>query len=344
MSQAVAVYCVATPLHVLAAKQVQDNFEAGACSVLLPYRPGARSVIDVSEWNRVLDLPWPRFEPLPGAFGVHRRMRDNLSRVAEAVGTCTRLHLHAPVFDTEVINPLIQGLARSSGASEFRVRLLPDGLLNTSRHPLSRFKRAAQHLRRLRSMAAPELRYTTFKGCRTGAEAEFVDRIYLLPGLPHDYPAERCVSLKALVDPVHIGAGPLPRRALVLGQPLAGTGLLQADELAAVTASIHRWLETLGLDEIRYKAHPRDPNKELWHPDYREVQLSEPLEVWMTREPHSVVAGVHSTGLVFARQIYGPSARIASFGWEHLHFKDQAARIRLKEVFSLLGIEQIELS
>lgn len=339
---AVAVYCVATPLHLLAARQVQRHVETGARSLLLPYRPGARSVLDPADWDQVLDLPWPRWEPLPGPFGVHRRMRENLARVAEAVGHCRRLHLHAPVFDTEVINPLLQGLARSSGAQEFRARLLPDGLLNTARHPLSPLKRAAQQLRRLRSLAAPELRYTPFAGCRTGAEADFLDRIYLLPGLPHDYPAQRCMTLPPLVDPAPADGRPLPRRALVLGQPLAATGLLDADGLAATTAALHAWLMGLGLDEIRYKAHPRDRQRELWHPDYRELQLDEPLEAWMAREPHAVVAGVHSTGLVFARQIHGPAARVASFGWHHLRFKRPAERARLLQVFDTLGIERPE--
>lgn len=334
----VAVFCVATPLHVLAATAVATQFEAGHRCVLLAYRPAAWQVVKPgTPWDAAAELPWPRFAPLPGPFGAFRRLRANLAEAIRQVGPCERIHLHSPVFDTEAVNYLLQGLARMPGRPSVHARILPDGVLNTRLHPLSPLRRAAAHLRRLRSLLAPELRYTPYAGCRTGAEAPFCDRIYVLPGLPHAYPAGKVQALAALA--AHAGDAPLPRRALILGQPLLGVGLIDRAGLAATTAHIHAWLRAQGVETIRYKAHPRDPNRELSEAGDEEVQLDEPLEAWLAREPHAFVVGVHSTGLLTARQVCAPATRIVAFGWSAVRFKAADDRQRLRALFEQADIE-----
>ncbi len=333
----VAVYFVATPLHYLAARRVAQDFERGAKQVLLWYRPGAAPVVRTADWDAAAAMPWPRFEPLPGCFGRHRRLRENIRLVAGLVGRCDELVLHSPVYDTEAINYFLRALPRACGARAMQARILPDGLGSMVSQPLDAARRAGQWLRKLRRLAAPELDYWTFRGDRIGADAPFCDRIYVLQGFPHPYAVHKAVTLPPLVDAV-ADTALRPRRALVLGQPLVGTGLTDPASLASITAEIREWLRAEGVGDIRYKPHPRDPRHELKHEDYAVVTLDEPLETWMSHEPHDLVAGVHSTALLFARQLYGERAQVRGFGWEHMRFRSAEQERRMRELFAQCGV------
>lgn len=80
-----------------------------------------------------------------------------------------------------------------------KARILPDGIISIHRYPLSITKRLAQYARKLRRLIAPELDYWCFSGDRIGSDAPFCDRIYVIPGLPHNYPADKVVVLPPLV-------------------------------------------------------------------------------------------------------------------------------------------------
>ena len=86
MGARVAVYFVASPLQYLAARRIAENFEAGARQVLVWYKPGVTPIVREADWDAAGYMPWPRWEPLPGPFGRHRRLRDNIRRVAALVG------------------------------------------------------------------------------------------------------------------------------------------------------------------------------------------------------------------------------------------------------------------
>ena len=195
----VALYFVASPLQYLAAKRIAEDFEAGARQVLVWYKRGVTPVVNEQDWDAAAYMAWPRWEPLPGAFGRHRRLRANIRQVAELVGRCEELVIHSAVFDTEAINYFLRALPKACGAATMHARILPDGIISIRRYPLSRTKRAAQVLRKLRRLAAPELDYWCFDGDRIGSDAPFCDRIYVLPGLPHEYPEDKTLRLPPLV-------------------------------------------------------------------------------------------------------------------------------------------------
>ncbi|WP_018411205.1 hypothetical protein [Methyloversatilis thermotolerans] len=338
-SQTVAVYFVASPLQYLAARRIAQQHEAGARQVLVWYKPGMRPAVDPSEWDRCIYMPWPRWEPLPGPFGVHRRLLQNLTRVAEEVGTCDRLVLHSAVFDTEAINYFLHALPRLCGARQMQARILPDGLVSVRRYPLTPTKRCLQRLRRLRRLVAPMLSYTCFDGDRIGSDASFCDRIYVLSGWPHEYPPSKVVVLPPLVDvqaqPGEAGV----RRALVVGQPLTGTGLMDAVDVAGVTRRIHDWLAGLGVTRVDYKAHPKDPARELFHPDYVVTEPDCALETHMARTAYCAVAGVRSSALVMARQIYPLEVPVRAFGWASVNFKSPKEAADMRGGFQAAGVD-----
>lgn len=339
MGARVAVYFVASPLQYLAARRIAENFEAGARQVLVWYKPGVTPIVREADWDAAGYMPWPRWEPLPGPFGRHRRLRDNIRRVAALVGPCDSLHIHSAVFDTEAINYFLRALPKACGAREMRARILPDGIISIRRYPLAPAKRLAQYARKLRRLVAPELDYWCFGGDRIGSDAPFCDRIYVIAGLPHEYPADKVVVLPPLVTPrAGAAAGAASERtALVIGQPLVGAGLMKPADRDAVSDEIRAWLAALGIRRIIYKGHPKDPEQELKQPDYETLSLDEPLEVHLANTPYDAVVGVRSSALLFARQTSPASTRVVAFGWRRVRFKSDDERRQMGEAFRSTG-------
>lgn len=340
MGARVAVYFVASPLQYLAARRIAENFEAGARQVLVWYKPGVTPIVREADWDAASYMPWPRWEPLPGPFGRHRRLRDNIRRVAALVGPCDSLHIHSAVFDTEAINYFLRALPKACGAREMRARILPDGIISIRRYPLAPAKRLAQYARKLRRLVAPELDYWCFGGDRIGSDAPFCDRIYVIAGLPHEYPADKVVVLPPLVTPrAGAAAGAASERtALVIGQPLVGAGLMKPADRDAVSDEIRAWLAALGIRRIIYKGHPKDPDQELKQPDYETLSLDEPLEVHLANTPYDAVVGVRSSALLFARQTSPASTRVVAFGWRRVRFKSDDERRQMGEAFRSTGV------
>lgn len=334
----VALYFVASPLQYLAARRIAATFEAGSRQVLVWYKHGVASIVRPEEWDAAGFMPWPRWEPLPGPCGRHRRLRANLRLVAQLAGHCDALHIHSAVFDTEAINYFLRGLAPACGARSMHARILPDGIISTRRYPLSLAKRLAQYGRKLRRLAAPELDYWCFGGDRIGSDAPFCDRIYVLPGLPHEYPAAKTAVLPPLVERSAATAPGGERRALVIGQPLTGFGLMSEADLAAVTAEIRARLAALGIALIDYKAHPKDGRRELSHPDYQAIAPAEPLERFMAGRHYDAVIGVRSSALLFARQLYGADTAVEACGWSRIRFKSAAEKDDMARSFAAVGV------
>jgi hypothetical protein len=334
----VAVYFVASPLQYLAARQIAAHFEPGARQVLVWYKRGLAPIVKPAQWDACAYMPWPRWDPLPGLFGRHRRLRRNIRLVADLVGRCDELHLHSAVFDTEAINYFLRALPPACGAHTLRARILPDGVISIRRYPLTAAKRLAQHLRKLRRVAAPELDYSTFSGDRIGSDASFCDRIYVLPGLPHEYPAAKAVTLPPLAAAVAAPEREGPRRALVIGQPLTGFGLMDAAGMHAASEEIEHWLRSRNIERVLYKGHPKDAQRELWRPGYEVLDLDEPLESWLAHERFDAVAGVRSSALLFARQIYGPDTEVAAFGWDRVRFKSDTEKRDMHAAFQACGV------
>ena len=340
MSGRVALYFVASPLQYLAARRIAEHFEAGARQVLVWYKPGVTPIVREADWDAAGYMPWPRWEPLPGPFGRHRRLRDNIRRVAALVGPCDSLHIHSAVFDTEAINYFLRALPQACGAREMRARILPDGIISIRRYPLPPVKRLAQYARKLRRLIAPELDYWCFGGDRIGSDAPFCDRIYVIAGLPHEYPADKVVVLPPLVTP-RVGAetgAVAERSALVIGQPLVGAGLMKPADRDAVSEEIRAWLASLGIRRVLYKGHPKDPEQELKHPDYATLSLDEPLEVHLANTPYDAVVGVRSSALLFARQTSPASTRVVAFGWDRVRFKSDEERRDMQTAFDRCGV------
>lgn len=337
MSRTVAVYFVASPLQYLAARAIAAGFERGSRQVLVWYKRSVGALVQTQDWDIAAYMPWPRWEPLPGVWGRLRRLRANIDAVAALVGPCEHLHLHSAVYDTEAINYFLRALPPRVGAHTMRARILPDGLISTRRYPLSLLRRVLQYPRKLRRLMAPELDYWCFGGDRIGSDADFCDRIYVLSGLPHAYPAHKVQVLPGLAR-ASAPAAAAPRRALVIGQPLSGFALMSAADVQAVTMEVHAALVAAGFEHIDYKPHPKDRLQELAHADYRQIAPVQALESHLATEAYALIVGVRSSALLLARQICPPGTRVEAFGWSRIRFKSEAERQGFEQTFCDAGV------
>jgi hypothetical protein len=129
-------------------------------------------------------------------------------------------------------------------------------------------------------------------------------------------------------------------RALVIGQPLAGAGLMSEADRDAVALEIEQWLAAHGITQIDYKGHPKDARRELCRPGYRVLELDEPLELWLSHTTYRAVVGVRSTALLFARQLACEGAEVVAFGWDRTRFKSNDERKGMQSVFDRIGVKQ----
>lgn len=334
----VAVFFVASPFHLLCALQVCTKLPADCRKVLVTYKRSVEAAVRPEQFDVWVRMPWPRFEPLPGPLGGHRRLVANLHEVAEAIGPAREVLLHSPVYDTEAINYFVNGLPRLIPGVSVRAFLIPDGALNLSFHRMSPSKRMWARLRSLRAILSPVLRYAALGQDRTGSDASFVEGIYVIEGLDHPYPVSRTIPL-SLQRP--IGATPLPHRALIVGQHIHRVGWIDNQGRDAITATIRQWLEANGVTHMDYKAHPDDPFSELCTPDYNQLEPATPLEDLLDRGQYGVIIGVASSAQVTAKLILGDQARVMTVGYDLLTGMKKHEFDALKRAFAQLGVESV---
>ena len=335
----VNLYLVASPLQYLAAKVIATRIEPEHRQILIWYKPGMTPVVQHNDWNASSYMPWPRLEPLPGLFGRHKRLLQNIELVSGLVGSCDTLHIHSAVFDTEAINYFLRALPVACGARTMRARILPDGIISIRRYPLNLPKRILQCFRKLRFLLDRRLDYWCFSGDRIGSDAPFCDRVYVVSGLPHEYPETKVVTLPPLIEAGFSPGQKKTERALVIGQPLVGAGLLNKADLGLVTCQIQNWLRSNCFDHVDYKGHPKDPNRELWCDEYQLLELDEPLESHMAKTEYAAVVGVRSSALLFARQIYPVDTCVVAFGLDKVQFKSVEERNAMLTAFEECGVD-----
>ena len=241
------IFLIYSPLHYLAAESIAAHFGQNARNYLFFLKQEFKGVVDPSKWDAVEFLPWPRFYPEKGLFGTIRRTSNNLAVVGNVCAGASKIRLHTPVIDTEAVNYFINFLQGAHPEAKFSVRLLPDGLLNVQRHPLGLFKEMMQYFKKARRFIYPALNYYTFRGDRTGSDTKIVDRIYVLPGFPHEYDHSKTVEISLLKEGgdagIRTALGTTGKRALVLGQPLIAFNRFTKEDMQAVTMGIRTFIE-----------------------------------------------------------------------------------------------------
>jgi hypothetical protein len=341
-SPTVNIFMVYSPLHCLCADQVARHFCQGDRNLLFYLKQGYADSVDHALWETVHYLPWPRFNPSPGLLGRHRRTLNNLNHVADLCKGAAIIRLHATVIDTEAVNYHINFLRRRFPKAQFNVRLFPDGVLNLRRHPLGRLKEYLQYFRMGRMLLSPSLCYHCLKGDRTGSDDPLVDRIYILPGLSHDYEPAKVLVLPPFqkahkTDNCQRTDG----TALVVGQPLVVYRRMTDDNMRAVSLGIKQYLLSQGIKRVVYKPHPRDRQHEYALEEYELLQIDKPLEQHFAETSYPIVISVCSTALLTARMILPPECRVIAYGLDCFIFRGEKDRSSLLGAFTSMGVEMV---
>ncbi|NOY87396.1 MAG: hypothetical protein GXP52_08860 [Deltaproteobacteria bacterium] len=336
------LFMVASPLHYFCARIIAERFCRDEARHLFFTRDFLSKIVSEEGWDSVTYLPWPRFYPKGGIFGKICRTRENLDIVAGKCPDAGFIRLHAPVIDTEAVNYHINFLRHSFPEARFTVRLIPDGLLNVQRHPLGISKKIGQYLKKLRRLVFPSLNYYIFKGDRTGSDDPIVDRIYVLPDIPHEYQPSKIVELPSFYsESVQSTEDGDLRNALVLSQPMSSMGHLSDREVVSIAHGIHQFLDGAGIEDIHFKRHPRDPRRDFFLPDYHEIEPEKPLEDYLVNHPYKIVIGFSSTGLVTAKMILGGRCRVVSYGLDVVKEKGVEQRKKFERMLSDIGVEVV---
>ena len=311
----VNLYIVHSPLHCLCAEWIVKCFEPESKNIVFFLKKKLGTCLNSAVWDDVVYLPWPRFDPEQGIGGRIRRTRNNLEIVAKYAAGVKSIRLHATVIDTEAINYHINFLRASFPEADFCVRLIPDGVMNLKRHPQGWLREQLKHIRLLRGVIFPELKYYFFKGDRTGADDSIVDRIYTLPFFPHEYDPDKVIELPPFMRSEAVyDRSQVQRRALVVGQPLILYKRLSKESAEKITYAIRDYLKRCGIEEVFYKSHPRDATREYGLDEYKELIIDEPLEQHLARHPYGIVIGVCSTALLTGRMVMPEWCEVVSCG------------------------------
>ena len=113
--------------------------------ILICYKPKLQEIVSDPIWDIALYIPWPRYEPLPGFFGVSKRLLSNIELVGKTIEKKTNIYCFSATYDNEAVNYFINYFKKNSTNSSFS--LIPDGALNLIRYPQSLMSRILKILR-----------------------------------------------------------------------------------------------------------------------------------------------------------------------------------------------------
>jgi len=303
--------------------------------ILICYKPKLQEIVSDPIWDETLYMPWPRYEPLPGFFGVSKRLLSNINLVEKTLEKSPNIYCFSATYDNEAVNYFINYFKKNSTNSSFS--LIPDGALNLIRYPQSLMSRILKILRFFRLLYSRNLRYTYYSGDRLGADSDLVKSIYVIPGLRTEYNTAKVIQLKPFFSTKVIKADQ-KKRALIIGQPLTGYKLIDRKRLMEISREIREWSSTHDIDEIFYKAHPKDKEENLFEKGYKLLPEEVLVENFLSNNYFDYVIGVHSSVLIFAKQLYGNQAEVISFGLNKLKFKNQSLKIKLHNLYHEQGI------
>lgn len=338
------LFFVYSPLHYISSKRIVELYENKNINNLYYLRKSCRGYInDEFVWSKVKYLPWARFDPLPGFWGVTKRYSENLDIVLSDCQNSNVINLHTPVLDIEAVNYFINYLKIMLPGVSISVRIIPDGMLNLSLQKIPLYKKLSFYLRSFRKFIAPKLNYYIFKGDRTGSDDPIVDVIYVLSGFPHPYNNLKVIELPLVNSGTEEKSDRAPiSSALVVGQDLVGCLQMSREDMVDITHRIYELLNSSGVKHIAYKPHPRDNSNEFCHPHYNVISLNETMEEHLIRSSYDVVIGVNSTVLLTARLILPKECRIVSLGMSKVRCKSQEVKESVYSAFKLLDVEVID--
>ena len=108
--------------------------------------------------------------------------------------------------------------------------------------------------------------------------------------------------------------------------------------LKHISKEIREWSWAQNIEEVFYKTHPKDKEENLCEEGYKILPEQILIEMFLSNNYFHYVIGVHSSVLIFAKQLYGNQTEVISFGLGKLKFKNQNLKIKLYNLYNQIGI------
>ena len=339
MKKNISIFFVASPLQILASRAIAQNFDKNRDHIIVYYKKNLKKIIETAYWYKNIYMPWPRYDPLPGFFGVFKRLGRNLELIDGIIDDCESLFFYSAVYDTEAINYFVSYIKKKFNEREHSFRIIPDGLISMQKNPLKPISKILKKSRNLRRLFNKNLVYTHFDGDRIGADADFIDLIYVLKGLPHQYDENKVKILPELVkNPKFIKKENTRKKVLIVGQPLKGFRLMKSVDIDLTKRVILRWISENEISDTYYKKHPKDSENTLNDKSFIQLEDDISIELHLAKNNYDCIIGVNSTALLLATQICPSGTTIISFGLEKVKYKSIYSKNLLKDTFENFGI------
>ena len=323
-------------------KSISNNIDFNRKKILISQKKEIFTMLNNKDWDNIIYMPWPRYDPLPGFFGVARRLNSNYELINNLTDNCISVNFYSSSYGNEVVNYFINLASTKFTKNQYTFNLIPDGFLNVVKHPITITNLFLGKFKFFRRFFNKQLRYTFFKSDRLGAGEKFLDKIYVLDGLNNEYNREITAIVPSFNNKVNIiKKSNQNRNALVIGQPLIGFKLMNKNQVQEISNEIENWLLSNKIDKVFYKSHPKDKNYTLCKQSYSIIGSNIFIEEHLMNVYYNFVIGVHSSVLLFAKQIYLNECEVLSFGWKYLRFKNLNLKKNLNQTFDNLNIKII---
>ena len=249
----------------------------------------------------------------------------------------SRILLHTPRIDQVHQNLIIHALQRNFRGTPLKLRMVPDGILNTIVESTDETSKVSlrTRLRYLKYLPFPDLKYHYFSGCRIGIDDPLFDVLYSFSGIKTNYPEDKLeyidIAIERRAEPKK------KKKALVIGQRLLDLNLATAHEVTAISNRLKLEVERLNVDQVHYLGHPRSSNQE-FNNGYKVIEedifCAEEL---YSKTHYSYVLGCTSTALINAKMLLSDSV-VISVGMDTLYQNRTDKGNALRYTFESAGI------
>lgn len=319
----VSIYISDSEFKTYFCELVDQQYAEPGPSHFITFTPRMEAIWHDYPWDSRTRLPWVPGKGLKRQLKLAARLRQIQAHFTELCKDAERIYIHTYQIFSERVNCVIAHLIRTFPGADIRVRLIPDGMLNLRRKPMSGWRKFPQWFNRLKWSGYADITPFSYSGDRLGADAAICDRIYLPNNFPSEYDPQKIHYVQMPLARHDASAGRL-RTALVLGTALVAAKILPAPEGQAIAQGIAKVLADLDIKDILYKPHPSEPADalELWSPGQEVVETKLCLERYVVQQPFDVVVSCCSTGLLTSKLVQ-PNLEVYSVG---LNLLEQSMR------------------
>ena len=282
---------------------------------LLTFTPRIEETWDLYPWTSRTRLPWSHKDGSlrnywKKAIEKYWHIRQRIHHIQKTVGDlcegADEVVIHTYQIYSERLNYLFHYLYKRFPGITIRTRLIPDGTLNLTRRPMTGVRKLPQLFNTLKWIGDSRIQPYYYSGDRLGADADVTDRIYLPKGFPNEYEPSKVHWIDMPRSADTATNGQRPKRALVVGTAMIQINLCSRNDMDLVSQRTRSLLKQLGVTEIYYKPHHKEPHDqlEICETDYQIMETKKCIERILLEEQFDVLVGHCSTSLITARLMY----------------------------------------